>query len=190
MICSVSSVPDVGRDLLYKLAEAVDMFGEDRIVDALSEAMSAANEQGWGNEPPPDGYFVFAAPSKRGVEPAFLWDVGDKTYVVYPQDKDLVRGLINTTVSKIEAHVAGPAPIPGGVKPSGGGWRTSAKGNLTGKIRGFSCTVFRSRQGPGWCGIISGNKDEKVYTETMPTEQEVADDIEANFETYIERISA
>ncbi len=52
MICVVSSVPDVGWDLLYTLSDAIEMFGEDRIVDALSEAMGAANEEGWGNVSP------------------------------------------------------------------------------------------------------------------------------------------
>ncbi len=49
--------------------------------------------------------------------------------------------------------------------------------------------MFRSRQGPGWCGIISGGANEKVFTETKPNEQEVADDIEENFETYLEGMS-
>jgi hypothetical protein len=187
MICVISNVPDVGRDLLYTLSDAIEMFGEDRIVDALGDAMGAANEKGWGNVPPAAGYFVFAAPSKRGVEPAFMWDCDDKTYVVYPQDKELMEGLVNTIVSKIEAKVE-TRSMSGSVKPSGQGWRMSSKGNLTAKIRGFSCTVFRSRQGPGYCGIISGNKDEKVFTETCPTEDEVVADIEANFEAYLERM--
>lgn len=186
MICVVSSVPDVGRDLLYSLSDAIEMFGEDRIIDKLGEAMVAANEKSWGDEAPLLGYFMFACPTTAGVEPGFMWDVGKKTYVVYPQDRALMDGLVNAVREHVEAEVA--KAMPGSVKPSGQGWRMSSKGNLTAKIRGFSCTVFRSRQGPGYCGIISGNKDEKVFTETCPTEDEVVADIEENFESYLEQI--
>lgn len=181
MTCVISSVPDVGRDLLYSLSDAIDMFGENRIVDALGEAMGAANEQGWGNEVPIDGYFVFACPTTLGVSPGFMWDISGRTYVTYPPERPVAE-------RQLEERVATAKSMPGSVKPSGQGWRMSSKGNLTAKIRGFSCTVFRSRQGPGYCGIISGGANEKVFTETCPTEDEVVADIEANFETYLEAI--
>jgi hypothetical protein len=176
---NVDDMPDNGMDYMPGLSDMLAGFNEDVVVAQLGEAMIAAQRVGWPGQIEGD-YLVFPVPVLgKGVELGFMWRDATHYYVASP--KGLGGFAFETEPEKpSQVRVAGAHRSVE--------WKKSQNGNPTAKIKGYSCTVFRSKRGPGYGGIISGAGGAKVFTKTHDTEDEVKEDITENFDAYTEEM--
>lgn len=144
---------------------------------------------------------VFHVPTAFGLTHGFIWKQErlGLTFIASPVPLDYMHNDIDwdartdsEALTRVKKAMSGIDPTEKEQAPmfqhNSTKWQTSKKGNQWRKINGFVCTTF-PKQGRGYGAVISEpDTSKKMFTRTLPSEQEVMDYVDANWPDLIQEV--